>query len=101
MLGSEHKSSPIEPCARTENPRVGGSIPPLGTIFSSIKSMICDEFALWRYVPIFGLGFVLGLGSDRMKTAKDAKLGSPSLAFIRPVTLIVKPGGNQRPPFKP
>ena len=63
---------------RVENPRVTGSIPVPGTIFSSIQSIGCAELALGREVPIFGLGFILGFGSVRMKTAKDAKLGSSS-----------------------
>ena len=64
------------------------------------RNISCDEFALGRDVPLFGLGFILGLASGRMKTAKDAKLGSPSLGVHRAATVIAKPGGSKRPPFK-
>jgi hypothetical protein len=36
-VGSKHR---LQHFGQTENPRVGGSIPPLGTILSGFKSML-------------------------------------------------------------
>jgi hypothetical protein len=57
---------------RIENPRVGGSIPPLGTITFLIKSESYCEVALRRELPIFALGVVLGFSGRYMKFAGNA-----------------------------
>ena len=59
MLGCRDKSSGIE--QRTENPRVGGSIPPLSISIFHIISVTCDNFVFVCETLIFALGVVLGV----------------------------------------
>jgi hypothetical protein len=63
---------------RIENPRVTGSIPVLGTIFSLSGTTGCDDLARERNVTIFALGVIPDAPSVRMKIAKGATFQSLS-----------------------
>ena len=86
MLGCRDKSSGIE--QRTENLRVGGSIPPLGTIILSVISKCYADFCAARDTRIFLLGVILGVGVGGLASGNCGKHSQHSISAFSPLYLI-------------